>query len=504
MKRKNNLYESLLTYDKIYDAFKIVSKNYNDKNRIMNFSFSLNTNLLYILNLLKENKYQFGKYNIFLIKRPKYRIVMSQNISDKIVNHLLSKFILIPYLDKSLIDTTVATRKNKGSKKAFDMFLRYIKTQGKNKKIYALKIDIKKYFYNIDHEILLNKIERKIKDIKILNFIKVILNSTNDEYINKKINELKTKEILKIKNSNNSDKNERIKSIEYIPIYLKGKGIPIGNMYSQIFANLYLSKIDHFIKEELKQKYYIRYMDDLVIINENKEELKAILPIIENLINKESLEINKKSKIYLVNEGIPFLGYTFSIFNNNIIIKYNKQTLKRIKKRLKKLWKDNFNLYFKSVYSYKGYFQNSNTKYKLNFFCERSNSMYEKYLELKNKYKDQMIFIKSGKFYSTFDDDAVIINYLSGYKLLENRVGFPINCMFKIKSLLSSKNIGFCILEGNEVINSTIENNNYSDVFSKSLENYNKQIKIDNLIKELIQKLNNDFSLYEKIKETLN
>ncbi len=161
MKRKNNLCKDILLYENALLIYKKIKSNMKNKKEIFKFNENLNQNILDILIKLKDEKYRFSKYNIFLIQEPKYRLIMSENINDKIVNHLISKYILIPSLEKSLIDTNVATRVNKGSEYALNKIKKYLNKLKFKNSVYVLKIDIKKYFYNIDHKILLNLLDKK-------------------------------------------------------------------------------------------------------------------------------------------------------------------------------------------------------------------------------------------------------------------------------------------------------------------------------------------------------
>ena len=204
----------------------------------------------------------------------------------------------------------------------------------------------------------MNMVKKKIKDKKSLNIIERIISTTNYSYINEEIDNIKEKEI---KNINNLDiekklKEDLINQITSIPKYEKNKGLPIGNMSSQILAIYYLNELDHYIKESLNHKYYVRYMDDLVIIDTDKIKLKNNLIKIINKIQKTKLEINNKTKIYDLNMGFNFLGYKYIIKNNGLFIKTNKKTYKRIKNRLKNLKRNDLNKYNLSVASYNGYF----------------------------------------------------------------------------------------------------------------------------------------------------
>ena len=346
--------------------FNKIKRNCKNKQAIYNYKLYLNENLYRVLELLYKREYKFSKYRIFMIRDPKFRIIMSENIPDKLVNHMVSKYILLPSLESKLIDTNVATRINKGSGYAFDKFCDYVnKLKYENKEIYVLKIDIKKYFYNIDHKILMKKVRKYIKDREAVRIIGQILNTTNVKYINERINYLKTKRIEYINSLNISkqEKEEKINTIRSIPLYNYGRGLPIGNMTSQIFAIFYLNDVDHFIKENLHFKYYVRYMDDLLIIDTDKDKLIKSFKLIETEINKLNLETNKKSNIYKLSDGISFLGYKFILKNNKLIIRYNNATIRRITKKLKYLKKNDLEQYKRSFGSYQGYLCKSNTKF---------------------------------------------------------------------------------------------------------------------------------------------
>lgn len=192
--------------------------------------------------------------------------------------------------------------------------------------------------------------------------LKIILNSTNELYINETINKLKKVYVKKINKLKISEKEKMLKivKIRNIPIYKSYKGLPIGNMTSQILAVFYLNDIDHFIKEKLHCKYYIRYMDDLVIIDNDFNKLKNVWREINNEIYKLKLEVNNKSNIYSLDNGFSFLGYTFNTRKGNLRISCNNKTYRRIRKHLKFLQKNNFDKYQKSLNSYKGYFMSCN------------------------------------------------------------------------------------------------------------------------------------------------
>ena len=272
----------------------------------------------------------FIKYNIFLIREPKLRIIMSQNITDKIINHLVAKYFLVNVFDKSFIDTNVATRIGRGTHYGL------IKVKKCLNEI-KFKIYISKYFYNIDHDIVKELIRRKIKDKDVLNIIDSIIDSTDSDYVNFCINKLKEKEINRINNLKISDKekNLKIEEINNIFLYLYGKGFPIGNMTSQLVAILYLNELNHYIKEILGIKYYVRYMDDGILIHEDINYLKYCLSRIKIILSKYKLNLNfKKTEINSIKKKLDFLGYRFVIRDNKIIMKVRNDCKKALRRKL--------------------------------------------------------------------------------------------------------------------------------------------------------------------------
>ena len=349
MKRYSNLCN--ISIEDINDVYKEVRKNVRNKNKIYKFEDYYSLNICKIKEVFDSGKYDIGKYNIFLIREPKYRIIMSQNIFDKFINHIVArKFLYV--LDKVLIDSNIATRKNRGTSLGVKFIRKYLdKLDGD---IYALKFDISKYFYNIDHEVLIDLVKDKIKDKRVIDILVKIINSTDDEYVNECICKLKENEISKVKRSNLNDKEKlkRINEIERIPIYKKGKGLPIGNMTSQILAIFYLNNLDHFIKEKLYIKYYIRYQGDGILLSNDKEYLRYCLGEISNFILDYGLCLNDKTKIINVSkEGLDFLGFRFY----KGYTKIRSKNMKRFKRKIKLYKKGIIDNDF--ISGYKGYFK---------------------------------------------------------------------------------------------------------------------------------------------------
>lgn len=271
----------------IMQAFNEVCKNTRNKRKVNNYKEFKCVYISRIYNTLKNKEYKVGKYNVFTIYEPKARRIVSQNMFDKIINHLVARQILMPALLPCLIDQNAASRKEMGTAKALEYFYKYRDICNcEYKDYYILKCDIKGFFYSVDHERLKEKVSTRIKDKDALQIVFDIIDSEES-------------------------------------------GIPIGNMTSQILAIFYLNDMDHFIKEKLKIKYYVRYQDDFILFHRSKEYLKQCLEEITNFLRKEKLELNRKSRIYKNTNHFIYLGRD----KNGNNIKY-RQAKKKIKKQL--------------------------------------------------------------------------------------------------------------------------------------------------------------------------
>lgn len=356
-------YEDLLSIEKLIEVYEQIKANTHHKKKIVHFEMFFSSNLISLLEELRSYHYQHQGYEVFLIRDPKYRIIMSETMHDKIINHLVSRYALIPLLDKKFIDMNVATRKDMGTKKAIFYFKKYINHLKENHDdIYVLKCDIKKYFYNIDHKILLDKLKKDVQDEHLYKILQTIIDSTDQCDVNSKISKVVQHEKSRIHTFNLKDCHIKDYLLDTLPRYEKGKGLPIGNETSQIFAIYYLNDLDHYIKEKLRIKCYVRYMDDFLLIHPDKEYLKECRKKIEEIVASLNLSLNEKTQIFSMKRGINFLGYRFILKNKRLIILINQQNKKRIKRKLRKLKKKDFNKYQEVVASYKGYFQVAHSK----------------------------------------------------------------------------------------------------------------------------------------------
>ena len=354
-------FKDIVTDKNINEAYRIIRKNTIHRRKLTVFEMYYLSNLFNIKNNLYNNTYTHQSYNIFLVPEPKYRIIMSEKLYDKIINHLISKFVLKPCIDKVLISSNVATREDKGSKAAIDYMKYYVnKLKFNADNIYILKCDISKYFFNIDHNILFEMVDKFKIDTKLKIIIRNIIDSTDNINSNKDIDIIINREKERLLNKN-IDCSNAIKELDRLPRYYKGKGLPIGNMSSQLLALLYLNGLDHFVKEKLHIKYYIRYMDDFLLISDDKEYLKYCLKEITKYIeNKLLLKLNNKTQIYNLSKGINFLGYRYILKDKKLIMLPTSKNKIKIRRKLKKLKNTDYHKYNLTKISYRGYFMNCN------------------------------------------------------------------------------------------------------------------------------------------------
>lgn len=298
MKTYKNLFEKICSFENLHLAYLKARKCKRYRDYVLEFSYNLEENLLKLQQELLTQTYQHGSYRKFIVCDLKKRLIKAAPFRDRIVHHALCN-IIEPIFNKGFIYDSYACQKEKGTHKAVLRIRNFLKSELNS---YCLKCDISKYFESIDHQILFKLIQKKIVDQKVLWVIKIILESSNKEL---------------------------------------DRGIPIGNLTSQLFANIYLNELDQFIKHRLRMKYYIRYMDDFLILDSSKKKLRQIkTEIREFLRNRLKLELHpRKANIFPIEKGINFLGYQnfkdYRLLRKNTVKRFIKRT-KVYQKRLNK------------------------------------------------------------------------------------------------------------------------------------------------------------------------
>jgi RNA-directed DNA polymerase len=275
-------FDELCSLDNVFNAWKIFRRGKTRKKDVMNFEVHVEDNLFKLHEQLQDGTYTHSPYSHFVVFDNKKRDIYKAEIKDRIVHQIVYEYLLSLF-EPIFITDSYASRICKGQYKAICALRYFIKlTRGRNNTSYVLKCDVKKYFDTIDQNILLEIIEQKI------------IHTGKDE------NSIKIRNIIK----------EIVFS--YTSTIGTNKGIPLGNVTSQIFANIYLNVLDQYIKKELGCRYYVRYNDDFVIVSKNKQELEKIREKIVMFVKKKlSLDIPiEKTSIRKVKWGIDFLGFT--------------------------------------------------------------------------------------------------------------------------------------------------------------------------------------------------
>jgi hypothetical protein len=292
MKTYKNTYEEIISLKNLIQAYKRARKGKTKKNYIKNFEENLAYNLKILHDELKNQAYRPEPLKTFILRDPKTRKISKSVFRDRIVHHAIIR-IIEPIFEKSFIHDSCANRKGKGTIFAVQRFEKFQRKISHNfsKEAFCLKADIRHYFQEINREIIFRIIKRKIKCKKTLCLIKLIIWNFEGE-----------------------------------------AGMPLGNLTSQFFANVYLNELDQFVKHKLKIKYYIRYVDDFVILHNSINELETLKKEIDNFI-KEKLRLGlheDKSNILSLSRKLEFIGFR-NFYYFRIL---RKRTIKNIENKL--------------------------------------------------------------------------------------------------------------------------------------------------------------------------
>lgn len=445
------------TFSDIYNAFLCCKKNKSGKLSCLKYEQELEESLFILLKELNEDTYFISKSSVFLVSDPKPRQIWASDFKDRIVHHLLINY-LEPFYEGenyfSFRDNVFSCRKNKGTHKAVEKVKILL-----NQRKYFIQLDLKSFFNSINREILykillndLNFLNSNKKEKYIEIAKKIIFHKYTKNYI------YLSKSFITI---------PKHKSLFYSEI--NNKGLPIGNLTSQFFANVYLNLLDRLILDKGFNDY-VRYVDDFIIFGDNFDELIKL----ENEINdflKVNLDIElnlEKTKIGDVKKGIDFLGYfikpTHTLIRkrvkNNLLKKrfllMDKHKIDYTTLELKKIlsvfnsyyghfnfansynFKNNFN------YSLNGLFFLKNNKKSLKIYLKQNfKTMYEQIDYFKKLFNKSLIVFQVGNFYRLFDDQARFVSQKLGLKLVKRKnnvlCGFPLNS----KRLEELKNLGY-------------------------------------------------------------
>ena len=289
-----NKFDKILSYESLMQAHKLSRKGKGYRKEIILFNLKQEEYIIWLYEKLKSGTYKHSGYSIFYVTEPKLRKIEKSKYIDRIVHRWVVDNFLETYFVPTFINTSYACLKKRGMHKACLDVQNAMKHLSRIwKDYYILKMDVRKYFQNIDKDILYRILNRKIQDSKLLWLLKEIIYSNEGK-----------------------------------------KGLAIGNYTSQMFANIYLNEVDQFIKNKLHCKYYFRYLDDSICMFKTKEEAKLTLIKIKEFLNENlELELNEKTQIFKSKQGVNFCGYKI----NEYRLKIRDRGKRKLKKKVKKL-----------------------------------------------------------------------------------------------------------------------------------------------------------------------
>lgn len=321
MKRYNNLFDKIVSLDNLYEADKRARRQKSHRPEVMLFDKNKDKLLLDLQRKLINGEYETSEYYVFKIYEPKEREIFKlPYYPDRIVHHAIMN-IMEPIWVSAFVKGTYSCIRKRGIHKALKDVKFALKDEVNTQ--YCLKLDIRKFYPSIDHDILKTIIRKKIKDKRLLSLLDEIIESA--------------------------------------------QGVPIGNYLSQLFANLYLTYLDHWIKEQKKVRYYFRYADDIVILGGDKQQLRDLFYDIQDYLNNK-LKLNFKDnwQIFKVDSrGIDFVGYR--VFHTHTLLR--KRIKKRFCKKINKLNKKqnlDKDTYKQKICSYIGWIKYCNGRNLLN------------------------------------------------------------------------------------------------------------------------------------------
>ena len=293
-KTYKNLWEGIIGWDNLYTAYLEARKRKRYKAGVLRFNANLEENITNIQNHLMWGSWRPSKWKEFMVYEPKRRLIQAPPFKDRVVHHALAS-VISPLFERKFIFDSYACRQGKGfhqAAKRVQTFLQKARVDGET--TYVLKADISKYFHSIDHDALSRIFSRTIRDERVLAL-----------------------------------SNHIIRDAEFDKC-----GIPLGSLTSQIYANIYLDQLDHYVKDTLGVKYYCRFMDDFIIVCNDKKYLWLLLSEIEHfLTNKLKLTLNPKTAIFPSVRGVDFCGYR--VWVNHILPR--KKNIRRARRSFAKL-----------------------------------------------------------------------------------------------------------------------------------------------------------------------
>ncbi len=282
MKRFKRLYSDIHSFHNLLIAFKKASKGKRSKPAVATFEVNLEKGLLRLEQELREKTYRPGPYRSFYIHDPKKRLISAAPFRDRVVHHAICN-IIEPLFERTFIYDSYANRKGKGTHKAIERYQHYARQYK-----YVLKCDIRKFFPSIDHAILKQELRWKIACPDTLWLLDLIIDASNPQEPHAPF----------------------FPGDDLFTPQQRRRGLPIGNLTSQFWANVYMNRFDHFVKEELGVPGYIRYVDDFVLFHNSTSVLADYRQAIQHYLARLRLLAHpNKTHIHATQRGVPFLGF---------------------------------------------------------------------------------------------------------------------------------------------------------------------------------------------------
>ena len=303
-------FDEVFTYENIYRAHMRGRLAKRDKKPLVRFEAAMLGNLYEIYRKLSKGTFKLGGYNHFTVHEPKKREIQTLHYADRVVQHVLCDDVLAPYFTKRAILDNCVCQVGKGSHFALKRFEaklhNFIRAHGTNG--YILKCDILKYFPSIPHDRLKEIFCDELRDGRLKQLVTHIIDSyhTDFDYLRGYGFDCPSPDTEK-----------------------SGRGVPIGNQTSQIFGMFYLNKVDRLVKEKLRVKIYSRYMDDFLLVHEDKDFLRAALKEITEAVTSLGLKFNSKTQIFPLKNGVTYLGFKYRVTPEGKVVKTVKSKTKR-------------------------------------------------------------------------------------------------------------------------------------------------------------------------------
>ncbi len=284
MKTYRRLYPQVCDFENIYRAYRKARLGKRKHESVAAFEFNQERELLRLRDELQSQTWAPGKYHSFYIHEPKKRLISAAPFRDRVVHHALVN-VIEPIWERRFIDDSYANRAGKGNHRALDRCQQFARRWR-----YFLQCDIEQFFPAIDHALLRNELGRLIADEPVMQMCDRIINSG--------------REVLR------DEYTMRWFEDDDLTAALRPRGLPIGNLTSQFWANVYLNGFDHFVKRELKCEGYLRYVDDFLLFGDDKAQLHEWKSAIIRRLAQQRLTLHeKRAQVYPVQTGIPFLGF---------------------------------------------------------------------------------------------------------------------------------------------------------------------------------------------------